>query len=267
MALNTAGDEIVVPGVAEIPGLRFRHLHAPDDYVGMAAANQRSRDAAGIEEVVTAEGMARDYAYHVNCDPHDDILVVEHGGSIVGYARAEWRDLEDGTRTFTTIMVLDPVLARSGAYIPLLAWAEGRLVAKARAIPADQRRTGVMRTYTFGAEADLAELLAATGWKRTGQGYEMVRETLDDITALAAGCRFSDCGHGGEPGCAVRAAIAAGTLSEDRLASQQKLDRELAHVERKGDPRARAEERKRWKAIHKAVGKHMDQKYGGAEWR
>jgi ribosome biogenesis GTPase len=94
-----------------------------------------------------------------------------------------------------------------------------------------------------------------------------VEVTFDDITALAAGCRFSDCRHGGEPGCAVRAAIDAGTLSGDRLESQRKLDRELAHVERKADPRARAEERKRWKAIHKSVGKHMDQKYGGAEWR
>lgn len=90
---------------------------------------------------------------------------------------------------------------------------------------------------------------------------------FDDITELAAGCRFSDCGHGSEPGCAVRAAILAGTLSEERLESQRKLDRELAHVDRKGDPRAQAEERKRWKAIHKSVGKHMDQKYGGTEWR
>ena len=184
MALNPVDDEIIVPGVADIPGLRFRHFHAPDDYGGMAAANQRSRDAAGMEEVVTAEAMARDYAHHVNCDPHDDILVIEHDGQIVGYARAEWRDLEDGTRTFTTIMVLDPVLARSGAYDPILAWVEGRLVAKARAIAPDQRRPSVMRTYTFGAEEVLAACLTANGWTRTGQGYEMVRPTLDDIPDL-----------------------------------------------------------------------------------
>ncbi len=46
----------------------------------MAAANQRSRDAAGIEEVVTADGMARDYAHLVNCDLERDLLVVEHDG-------------------------------------------------------------------------------------------------------------------------------------------------------------------------------------------
>jgi ribosome biogenesis GTPase len=94
-----------------------------------------------------------------------------------------------------------------------------------------------------------------------------VDAAFDDIAALAATCRFRDCRHDGEPGCAVRDALADGTLSADRLSSHQKLERELAFVERKTDPRAQAEERKRWKAIHKSVSKHMDTKYGGSEWR
>jgi ribosome biogenesis GTPase len=93
-----------------------------------------------------------------------------------------------------------------------------------------------------------------------------VDEAFDDIAALAAGCRFSDCQHDREPGCEVRAAIDRGELTEGRLASQRKLEREAAHAERKVDPRAAAEERKRWKSIHKSVNKHMDSKYGG-EWR
>ncbi len=96
---------------------------------------------------------------------------------------------------------------------------------------------------------------------------EGVDTAFDDIAALAGACRFRDCRHQGEPGCAIRQALADGTLSEDRLASHQKLERELAFAERKGDPRAQAEERKRWKAIHKSVSKHMDTKYGGTEWR
>ncbi|MEO5884500.1 MAG: ribosome small subunit-dependent GTPase A [Candidatus Limnocylindrales bacterium] len=89
-----------------------------------------------------------------------------------------------------------------------------------------------------------------------------VETTFDDITELANACRFSDCAHAGEPGCAVQAAIAAGTLSAERLAGFTKLERELAHAQRKVDPRAQAAERKRWKAIHKVVDKHMDNKYG-----
>ena len=91
---------------------------------------------------------------------------------------------------------------------------------------------------------------------------EGVETAFDDIIDLAATCRFSDCRHQGEPGCAIRAALEAGTLSEDRLESQRKLERELAHAERKGDPRAAAEERRKWRLIHKDVNKMMDRKYG-----
>jgi ribosome biogenesis GTPase len=83
-----------------------------------------------------------------------------------------------------------------------------------------------------------------------------------DIAELAAGCRFSDCRHEGEPGCAVRAALADGTLSHERLASHRKLEREAAHVARSNDPLLREAERRRWRAIHIAVNRQMQQKYG-----
>jgi ribosome biogenesis GTPase len=90
---------------------------------------------------------------------------------------------------------------------------------------------------------------------------EGVEAAFDDIAEIAAACRFSDCRHQGEPGCAVRAAIDDGQLSAERFASHQKLERELAHAERRGDPRARADERRRWKHIHKAVSRQMHEKY------
>jgi ribosome biogenesis GTPase / thiamine phosphate phosphatase len=93
---------------------------------------------------------------------------------------------------------------------------------------------------------------------------EGIDAAFDDIADLALACRFNDCRHAGEPGCAVRSALDDGRLSPDRLASHQKLERELAHAERKGDARARAAEAKRWKSIHKAVSRHMQTKYGEA---
>jgi len=93
---------------------------------------------------------------------------------------------------------------------------------------------------------------------------EGVRAAFDDVADLALSCRFSDCRHDGEPGCAVRTAIDDGRLSLDRLASHRKLERELARAERKGDARARVAEAKRWKSIHKAVARHMQAKYGDA---
>jgi ribosome biogenesis GTPase len=90
-----------------------------------------------------------------------------------------------------------------------------------------------------------------------------VETAFDDITDLAATCRFSDCAHESEPGCAIRRALDDGSLDPARLASFRKLDRELRFAERKGDPRAQAEERRRWKNIHKAVSRQMNERYGG----
>jgi len=71
-------------------------------------------------------------------------------------------------------------------------------------------------------------------------------ETFSDIEELSARCRFNDCAHASEPGCAIQAALEDGTLELERWASYQKLQRELAHLERRLDKRAQAEERKRW---------------------
>jgi ribosome biogenesis GTPase len=91
---------------------------------------------------------------------------------------------------------------------------------------------------------------------------EGLETAFDDVIELAATCRFSDCRHDGEPGCAVRAALTDGRLSEDRLASHRKLERELDRAERQGDPRARAEHRRKGRIIQKSVGEHMERKYG-----
>ncbi|MFL5675856.1 MAG: hypothetical protein ACJ779_12670, partial [Chloroflexota bacterium] len=62
--------------------------------------------------------------------------------------------------------------------------------------------------------------------------------------------------------CAVAAALADGRLTEERLASHRKLEREIARAAREGDPRARAEFRRTWKIIHKSEDEHMTRKYG-----
>jgi ribosome biogenesis GTPase len=70
--------------------------------------------------------------------------------------------------------------------------------------------------------------------------------TFADITELAAGCRFSNCEHETEPGCAVIAAIETGELEARRLASYRKLEREAAYVAHKTDVRARRAEARAW---------------------
>jgi ribosome biogenesis GTPase / thiamine phosphate phosphatase len=73
-----------------------------------------------------------------------------------------------------------------------------------------------------------------------------------DIAELIAQCRFSDCEHRTEPGCAVKSALADGSLPAARWEGYQKLQRELARLERKLDPKLRSEQRKKWAAITKS---------------
>jgi ribosome biogenesis GTPase len=80
--------------------------------------------------------------------------------------------------------------------------------------------------------------------------------TFAEIDALAAGCAFRDCRHVAEPRCAVRAAVAEGRLPAARLESYRKLQRELAALEARHDRAAHLEQKRKWKAIHKAARTH-----------
>jgi ribosome biogenesis GTPase len=80
-----------------------------------------------------------------------------------------------------------------------------------------------------------------------------LQAAFEDVEELATACRFTDCRHGAEPGCAVTAAVAEGRLDAARLDSFRKLQAELRALEIREDPFKRREERGRWKAIHKAM--------------
>lgn len=85
---------------------------------------------------------------------------------------------------------------------------------------------------------------------------DTLERTFPEVAALAEQCRFRDCAHAHEPGCAVRAALAAGTLEPARFAAWGKLQRELAYLASRQDARARAESESKWKAITKQMRTH-----------
>jgi ribosome biogenesis GTPase len=80
-----------------------------------------------------------------------------------------------------------------------------------------------------------------------------VDSVFADIDALAEQCRFADCAHRNEPGCAVRDAVAFGRLDADRLASYEKLLRELRYQESREDASAALERKRRDRLGAKAV--------------
>jgi ribosome biogenesis GTPase len=84
---------------------------------------------------------------------------------------------------------------------------------------------------------------------------EGAERAFDDIAMLAQSCRFRDCAHHGEPGCAIALAINHGRLQPERLENYRKLLAELRFQERKMDPRVARQDTEKWKKIHKAMRK------------
>ena len=90
---------------------------------------------------------------------------------------------------------------------------------------------------------------------------DAIHAVFTDISGVASNCRFRDCRHHGEPGCAVAVAIDSGEIENDRLASYRKLEKEQEAWRARNDPIARKEREQRWKSI--ARGTRQRKKFGG----
>jgi ribosome biogenesis GTPase / thiamine phosphate phosphatase len=107
-------------------------------------------------------------------------------------------------------------------------------------------------TTTFRALVpvpDGGSVLDTPGIRSVGvfDGEEGLDQAFSDIDALASGCRFTDCAHAGEPGCAVWASVEAGDLPVRRLDSWRKLQRELRWQMRRQDARMTVQMHAEWK--------------------
>ena len=82
---------------------------------------------------------------------------------------------------------------------------------------------------------------------------ESFGDTFSDVASLGDACRFRDCRHDREPGCAVKAAVDAGTLDAGRYESYLKLQREQAVFEKNRDERAAIEAKRKARLGSKAI--------------
>jgi mycothiol synthase len=161
-----------------IPGLRFRHLRAPDDYPSMNSVANAARAAEGLHFFSSDADFANSYSHLSRCDPARDVVVVEVAERVIAYARSTWLDEHDGDSVYETICYLHPDWFRQGIGAVMLATTEARL----REIAADHAPS---RRRFFQAEAsDLSPgrtaLLLRAGYQPARHGYTMVRPTLDD---------------------------------------------------------------------------------------
>jgi ribosome biogenesis GTPase len=100
-----------------------------------------------------------------------------------------------------------------------------------------------------------ALLMDTPGFRAVGLWADAddLAEGFADIEALACSCKFHDCRHGDEPGCAVRAALEVGTLDEARWEGWRRQEREVRYLDQRTDKVAQRAEKDRWKAIHQSM--------------
>jgi ribosome biogenesis GTPase len=98
-----------------------------------------------------------------------------------------------------------------------------------------------------------ALLIDTPGMRELGlwEASDGLDRTFADVAGLIERCRFSDCRHQHEPGCAVQAALVSGALNLARYESFEKLEQELAHQVQKSEPRARIERRHKQRAVQR----------------
>ena len=149
-----------------------------------------------------------------------------------------------------TVVFLGPSGAGKSTLTNALA---GEEVMATRATRADHkgRHTTARRELvvlpTGGMVIDTPGLRAVGLW----ESEAALDQVFADIDVLARECRFSDCRHVSEPGCAILAAVEDGTLPARRLASWRKLQREAAWIAARSDARLRRERLAQWKRIHR----------------
>lgn len=181
----------------------------------------------------------------------DDLAAVSMGAPVIVTSSVTGEGIEEIKRSLVparTGVLLGPSGAGKSTLINRIV---GSDIMRTRAI----HRSGEGRHMTShrqlvqlpggGMIIDTPGLREAQLW----EGDEALGTLFEDIEELALRCRFPDCAHLSEPGCAIKAALDAGSLDSGRLRSYRKLQRELRAIAARSDARLRQDERRKWKQI------------------
>ena len=244
--------------------------------------------AANADVVAVVEGLAPDpdpgrlerllaLAWSSGAEP----LVVLTKADLVPDAATRAADAEALAPGATVLAVatldgvgLEPLRARlrTGATVALLgASGVGKSTLLNALVGGETMRTRGLRSDGKGRHTTVTRelhlvpgggaILDTPGMRTIGlAGADALGDVFPEVDTLAAGCRFADCAHDGEPGCAVLAAVASGELPERRLASYRKLLREAQHQAARTDARLRAEMTAVWKQRQRDYRRRPDKK-------
>lgn len=185
--------------MAELPepisAVEFRRYRGDADLAGMLAAYNASHQADGILVLETLEAFTSSYRHLDNCDPDTDLIVVELGGEIVGYARVTWWvESATGDRILLHAEFLRPEGRALGVLAALCDWGEHRLTEISVERPHD--RPQHLTVYVDEGEAERLALLEGRGYRRTQTYVEMTRSLHEPIpeARLPAGLEIGPVG-------------------------------------------------------------------------
>ncbi len=182
------------------------------------------------------------------------IKVVAAGADVVAVSSADGSGLDQLRRYLepgSTVALLGSSGVGKSTLVNTLAGEDLLLTQAVREIDNKGRHTTTHREIFLLHDGAL--VLDTPGMRELGlvEADDGIEETFDDVAAIVERCRFSDCRHQSEPGCAVREALREGALTSERWDSYAKLQKEAAYEVRRRDVGAVQAEKKKWKQIHK----------------
>jgi len=170
---------IYVEEAPTIPGLTFRGFRGETDFPKMEAVLLKSKETDQIEDIDTAEDLARRYNHLVNCDPYRDMLFAEMDGEVVGYSRVYWFEEVEGNRIYIHFGNLSPEWRRRGIGRAMLRYNQQRLREISDTHPDNTPR--FFESFAADTEHAATALLLNEGYTAVRHFYIMVRPNLDEI--------------------------------------------------------------------------------------
>lgn len=281
------GDWVVMQSDTE-PTLIHGVLPRTSQFTRQAAGSRTEAQviAANLDSVFLMTGL--DHDFNLRRIERYLVMTWESGANpVIVLNKADLcEDVEDKIRAVEEIAIAVPIIALSaltqdnldalqpflqvGKTIALLGSSGvgkstltnqlmGKAVQATQAVRADDSRGRHTTTHREMLCLPSGALLIDTPGMRELQLWDAedsLKETFEDLEILARDCRFRDCQHQSEPGCAVQEAIADGVLSIKRLESYRKLQKEQVYLRQRQDPQAQHNTKKRWKAITKSLRKN-----------
>jgi ribosome biogenesis GTPase len=253
------------PGDVEYDKVEAQVLAANVDTTFIVTAAGRDWNPRRLERYLTLawESGAEPVVVITKADlaEEPEALLSEARGIAIGarcvlVCAPEGRGLEDLSawlRAGRTVVLLGSSGAGKSTLLNALA---GRKLAKTTEVREDDQRGRHTTTHRQLYKLESGALVIDSPGMRELQLWsceEDVNASFPDIAELASRCRFRDCKHASEPGCAVREALGSGALDRGRYESWRKLAREAAYLQYKENRIVREAEQRRWKAINKQM--------------